>query len=282
MEKSREKIQERKEHLSPSRLNMYFRCGQQYLLRYIQGKIIPPGVALIRGGSVHKAAAHNFTQKIESEQDLPVADLKEAAIAEFDGRLAGGYMLTPEEKSTGARKVIGEAKDSTVRLVDVFAEKVAPPIQPELVEKKIRIPLGEKAPDLLGILDVATKDRRVIDLKTSSRRKPESDAHTSDQLTFYSMLYTYLKGTPPEAVTMEVVIDRKGTADHQRILTMRTEKDIKILLNRINSAIAGIENEIFLPAAPGHWCCSDRFCGYWHTCPYVNSERLAAAEKMKP
>ena len=42
-----------KPYLSPSQMGMYCRCGEQYRRRYIEKEIIPPGFALIKGGSVH-------------------------------------------------------------------------------------------------------------------------------------------------------------------------------------------------------------------------------------
>jgi len=56
------------------------------------------------------------------------------------------------------------------------------------------------------------------------------------------------------------------------------EQDRVALLHRINAMIAGVKAGTFLPAAPGVWACSPKFCGYWHTCPFVNAETIAAAQ----
>ena len=109
-----------KKHLSPTQLGMYLRCGEQYRRRYIEKEIVPPGIALIKGGSVHKAAETNFRQKIESREDLPIKDIREAAAANFDGQIASGYILDPDERAIGAKKVLGVAKDSTIKLVDIY------------------------------------------------------------------------------------------------------------------------------------------------------------------
>jgi len=55
----------------------------------------------------------------------------------------------------------------------------------------------------------------------------------------------------------------------------------------VESVLNGINAGIFLPAAPGSWACSERFCGYWHSCPYVSGSArkrvidIAAAKPAK-
>src|ERR1700747_456225 len=139
-----------KPYLSPTQLDMYARCPEAYRRRYIEGEIVPPGIAMIQGGTFHRAAARNFEQKIGTHTDLPVADMKELAASEFELGLAGGYSLTDEEVGEGAGIVIGEAKDQTIDMVEFHARRQAPEYQPILVEEKVRIELAGNTHDLLG------------------------------------------------------------------------------------------------------------------------------------
>ena len=59
-------------HLSVTQLKMYLRCPLQYKYRYIHGLRIPPTGAITLGKSIHSALEENYSQKIETHQDLPL------------------------------------------------------------------------------------------------------------------------------------------------------------------------------------------------------------------
>ena len=271
----------RKPHISPSQLDMYLRCGEQWRRRYVCGEVIPPGVALIKGGAVHKAAEVNFLQKVESRVDLPLSQLYEAAVEHVDAIVRkDGLLLTQEEESIGTAKVIGGIKGSAVILTGAFARWVAPRIQPAMVEKFITIPIPDATHDLLGRLDIATVADEVVDLKTSSRKKTQEDVDRSDQLTFYDAAFEYETGRPCRGISFEVLVETK-IPQVQSLWSTRAPKHRKILLAKINTMLAGVQAGVFLPAAAGNWCCSPKFCGYWSTCPFVDAERKAAAESFE-
>lgn len=272
-----------KPHLSPSQIDSYTRCGEAYRRRYIEKEIIPPGFSLIKGGSVHKGAEENFRQKIETKADIAVNDMAEIAAAHFDGTIRlEGVLLSEEEESIGKAKVIGNAKDSAIRMVGTFAASVAPLYQPIAVEEKVRIALPGPR-DLLGVMDLVLEDG-VQDLKTGAKKKTQSDIDTSAQLTTYAALYQAKYGKPPARLIIDTVIDRvsektaKVTSEHQQLTTTRDANDFNALAARINTVVKGIEAGSFIPATPGAWWCSAKSCGYWRTCAFVNSERKAAAD----
>lgn len=265
-------------HISPSQLDMYLRCGEQWRRRYVCREVIPPGIALVKGGAVHQAAEVNFGQKVESRSDLPAKVLCEAAVEHVEATVRkDGLFLTPEEESIGAQAIVGRAKDSAVALTNLYARDIAPRVQPIMVEEFVRIPIPRCSHDLLGRLDVVDDQDQVVDLKTSSRRKTQEDVDRSDQLTFYDAAVEYRLERKCRGVRLEVMVETK-VPTVQTLRSERTRRDRDVLLGKINSMIAGIQASVFLPAAAGSWCCSPRFCGYWHSCPYVNTERKAAAD----
>ena len=271
--------QQVKPYLSHSQLDLFSKCGEAYRRRYLEKQIIPPGVALLRGSAVHGAAEVNHRQKIETGQDLPLQDLVDAAATTFDQRIAtDGYSLAPDEQSTGAKIVLGKAKDSAVRLTGLYARNVAPNIEPELVEARVRVVLPESPLDLVGVIDVSTRDSRVKDLKTAARAKTQQDADDSLQLTWYDLTYRALKKVPPAGLDLEVLVDT-ATPKHQRLGTTRTMRDLEVLVARVNATAAAIKAGSFPPAQLGAWWCSNKFCGYFRSgCPFVNADRRAAAE----
>ena len=266
-----------KPHFSSSQINMITVCGEQYRRRYIEGEIIPPGVAIIKGKATHKGAETNMRQKIESGVDLSANEIVDAAVAAFEGELHGAYLLTKEEQDRGAKIVLGEAKDEVVSMAKVHAEQQAPDYQPMMVEQTVRIELPGKR-DLLGVIDLADDQHRIVDFKTSKRKKSQNEADESIQLTVYAAAYQGITGTPPSEVRLDTLVNTKSRGTERQVLTSnRSRADIVALANRINAVSQAVESGAFVPAAMGIWQCSEKFCGYWRSCPYVNSERSAAA-----
>ena len=266
-----------KPHISATQLEMFWRCAEQYRRRYIEGERIPPAVAMLVGTALHKGAEHNFSQKIESHRDLPAAQIVEAAVAGFDAAQEGGYALTEEEAGRGAKIVLGLAKDQAAALAQCHAAEQAPDYQPVAVEHSTRIVFPQASHDLLGITDLRDNQGRVTDLKTAARKMPVAAADESTQLTIYAAAYQVDTGEAPKEVRLDVVTKTKKPA-RQLLRSSRTRADFQALVNRVNVTLATIAAGNFPPASPGSWQCSPKWCGYWATCKFVNSERQAAAE----
>ena len=277
--------QKKKPYISPSQLNTFENCGEAYRRRYLEKEIIPPGVAALRGGSVHKGAEMNFAQKIESHVDLPKSQIVDRAVAEFEGRMKiEGLFLDPEAAARGKDIVVGEEKDTTVRLAGLFSEQVAPVYQPTAVEQKITIELPESPRDLLGIIDMTAtivadpaRGEGIIDYKTGKKTKPQGEFDTSAQITLYDLAYRAKRGKAPDFLQVEQLVDLKSGPKRVINATTRTTADFKPAIARVNAMISGLEKGVFMPANAGAWNCSAKWCGYFSSCRFVNSERKAAS-----
>ncbi len=265
-------------HLSPTQLEMYCRCPEQYRRRYLEREIIPPGIASLKGTGFHRGAAVNMRQKLESGVDLPASEIVEAAVSVFEIEVHGGVSFSQEEVSRGSTAVIDEATDDLRELVDCHAKAQAPEYQPVFVEEKVRIELPNAPRDVLGIIDLADTKRRVTDFKTASKKKSQSDADDSVQLSVYAAAYQVKTGEPPAEVRLDSVVQTKTKTERQVLTSERGPADFTALANRINAVTKGIQAGVFTPATPGAWWCGPKWCGYWNTCPFVNSHRKALAE----
>lgn len=260
-----------------SELNLFLNCGIAYWRRYIQHDKTPQTLPMIRGSGVHEAIATNHRQKKGSGVDIKRRDL-EAIAAEYVRATAGeGVMLTPDEKSVGLAPSIERTRMSALCLAGVYAEKCAPDTQPELVEQEIVIAMPGAPVDLKGTIDVATTAKRIRDYKTSKRAKSQREADESLQLSLYGLAYRALTGGDPSGYDLEVLIDSGKKLDHKRLPTTRSQRDFVVLVNRINALLKARETGTFAPANFGHWLCGPRYCSFWNSCAYVNSERAEAA-----
>lgn len=267
---------------SATDLGTYFRCGEQYRRARILGERVPPGIALHKGRVVHAVAEHNFRGKLETMHDAPLDDLLDLAGTQLRaGIAADGLGLSEDEHARGASRVVAEAVESTYRLTRLLRLKVAPTITPALVEEKIELDVPDLGVTLVGKLDLADTSKVIHDFKTSGRAPKPADAHESDQLTIYSVLYKALTGERALGLKLDVLVDARASTSHHERYTHRTPRDEEVLVARLRAFTAGVRAGVFLPPPPGHWACGPRYCGFWSTCPFVNSERLAAAEEAE-
>jgi hypothetical protein len=270
-------VQAKKPHLSISAMEKFWLCPESYRRSYVNRERMPPNLAMMVGSASHKGAEVNFRQKIETYQDLAVDEIVEASVEAFDMATKDLYWLTPEEVARGETLVLAEARDQVAALARLHAIQQAPCYQPVLVEEWITIPLPDSPFDLLCVLDLVDDKARLTDFKTSNKKMKQAQADRSLQLTTYTAAHYVKFGCLPSEVRLDVIV--KGLKPQRQLLpSTRNMQDIAVLASRMNVTIAAIQAGIFTPCSPGAWNCSDRWCNYWSTCPYVNAERLAASE----
>ena len=260
------------DHLSNSQLEMYAKCGEQYRRAYIEKDREPPGIALHVGRACHAGIETNFSQKIESHKDLKVSHIRDAAVASLEeGIEQDGISLDGDES---AESTIGRAIDETARVASHHGVEVAPEYQPTHVEEWVKLEIPKLETSLVGVIDLVDDKARVTDFKTARRSYNGSEAAESVQLTIYSLLHQKLTGAAPESVRLDVSAIGKDEIKRQVLESKRTPLDVEILARRIQSMMSGINAGVFPPAPVGAWYCSPKWCGFWHSCPYVNSERI--------
>ena len=270
------------ETLSHSAMSTYYRCGEQYRRRYIEREVMPAGIAALAGSAVHSAVEAYYRKKRDEAAELSVDDVKQAAADAFDARAAKGeYMLDADEQARGKEVVLAEGKDKAVRLAALHRVTLAPSIQPDLIEARIEVDVPGIRRRLVGIVDLATVAEPdapegvggdIVDLKTSKKRGSQEDVDRSLQLTWYDVAYQALTGRRARRVVHHELVDTK-TPQANVIESSRDDNDRRVLAGYIQRAEQGIDAGVFLPAAIGSWCCSERFCAFAPTCPYFPTHR---------
>jgi len=272
-------------HVSMSQITMYCRCPAQYAFRYAEGLIVPPGIAAHVGSGVHAGAEHAMRYKSQHYKNASPDDVRDAAVAGFDTRLADDdALLTPDQEERGRENVVAESRDTVAALSHFWACAVQPEYQPEsseTVERQFRVPLNQLGIDLLGFIDLEDDQHRVVDWKTGQRMR-QADADTSLQLTCYAFAYHYRVGHPPSAVRFDCV--RPSSHDPTTRVVYESKRDMadyQPFLDRVAVVVRSIRSGLFPPCNPDTWCCCPTWCGYWSRCPYVNPERAAKAQEKK-
>lgn len=262
-------------HISSSQLNLYLSCGEAYRRRYIDGTILPPGIAIVRGKSGHAALEVNNKQKIETRKDLPESDFKDAISDSIKNQFESGIALTDEEAKVGMKKIKAKLTDELTDMSSLLV-KSAKTIQPVSVETRQEIFLEKLNKSIVYVMDVEGEDESIVDYKFTGRKKTDLQVSTDGGLTTYALAYRIKNGKMPKRIMFHNFVSGKKGNELHFIPAERSESDLLAIYNRYGAAIKGIEAGIFAPAELGHWKCSEKWCGYFNSCPYVNSERRDA------
>lgn len=254
--------------VSKSSLKMFYRCPEQWRRRYVDGEIIPPAIALCRGGSIHKAAEVNHKQKIETCVDLPVSDLQDAARDHYFKTIRQDGVFIPKDQVSEKNTLLNDGLNAAIRLTGLYHAEIAPLIQPALVEEKLEIDIGLAVP-IVGIVDVYTIDKRLPDFKSSDKSPSEGAADVSLDLTFYAGLVASATGEWPLEVSLDYLVDLKGGPKYVQRKSKRGQTQWRNLLLRVDVMLKQVQAGIFPPCDSDSWACGPRWCGYFWTCKYA-------------
>jgi hypothetical protein len=265
-----------KPQLHVSMLEMLSRCGIQFQRRYgarfgcwPEEEIIPPGVALAVGISVHKAVEADLSCKMNTGQLLLSEAVQDRARDAF-GVIYEGGMLFAEDEAVNIQSTVGAGIDQAVALSELHHQELAPRIEPLALEERFVIDMKGWPIDLSGQKDIREKDA-IRDTKTA-RARPQEGAAKSLQMSMYCLSEQVERGALPSAVHLDYLVKTKTP----KLVTVSAVPDptwTDPLMRRIERFVEIIKavkegKEAFTPASPGDWICQEKYCGYAHTCEF--------------
>ena len=251
-----------------SSLNMALRCGEQFRRRYIEGHMVPPGIAAGRGTGVHKANENNLKQKIKTDVDLSISDMKDAARDGFVQAFNSGIYL-PKGEIPEKERIINDALNDTMRLTELYGEQVAPKIHPLEVESQFNIDVGLPL-NIAGTIDIQ-RESKLDDLKTTKKTWSDGQINKEIQPVLYSFVHEFKTGIRPR-FDYQILIALKNSVKLQVQSITPTNNHYRALFAKLHVFCSMIEKGVFLPANPTSWWCSEKWCGYYLTCPYVGNK----------
>lgn len=250
--------------LSPSRINTFERCQLQYMYRYLEDRIKPPGVAAAIGTSTHKAIELDMRAKLEEGELLPDDVIKDAARDALENQWSAGVQ---QDKDKKIKK--GEAIDTVVGLASLHHGDVAPDIEPTYVERAFGVNISDEIV-LTGHIDVQIANG-IIDTKTIKSTPSSMNGGHFTQAQLYAVGAMVNDGKLPENIRIDYLVKNKKPkyVSHEAKVT---EETAQVALDRVtltSRVIAkAIESGDFLPAPSDSWVCTEKWCGYWNECPF--------------
>lgn len=256
----------KQDHISFTQLNTYLRCGEQYRRRYIQGDKIPPSGSMVRGRVAHKSEEVNFKQKIETNIDLPIEEVKDYFSDQWEQSKYEIVWAEDELNGESPTKIEGKFKDVGISLVEVYHRELAPSAIPVAVEDPFIIEFQGGYPNLTGIIDRIDEGDQIVDLKFVGKSPSVDDLAKDIQITAYNYGYFYTRKKPPSLLRKEYAIATKIPKTAIQETEPRDADTLNRFLMRLETAMIGIEKGTFLPASHGWWGCGKKWCGFWDSC----------------
>lgn len=250
-------------YLSPSQIDTYLRCPQQYYHRYILGKKSAPAVALVEGTTHHATLEMNNLHKMKTGRDVEAKKLHK--------HFVDVWAVQRKEVEDWE----GEKPDAIVKraeaIIGNYLHRFGRRYQPEHAERTFCVPIGPVK--LLGVIDTqgvltgltpGVKRPTIVDYKTVSRAKTEADLKGSLQLSSYSYEEKIRTGKVLSDVGFCSLLKKSGDIDWNKTVVHdgRLAWLRRVVLMVANSISLGN----FPPTEPSSWVCSERFCGYWKEC----------------
>lgn len=252
-----------------SKINMFFRCAEQFRRRWIENDIMPPGISARVGSGVHHGAYVNHSQKIKTGMDEPMGVILDATRDKYIQLITEEGIYEPPGKN-GIRTRVNEGLEKSLKMAEIYCEEMAPRTFPIIAEERIEVEIGDNI--FSGIIDVAD-NKWMGDIKTTGKAFTQSQADSSIQATIYRELYKKHFGRPPYRISFEIFRALKTKADYQQVFTYRDEGDFSTVLARVEIVEMAMVTGNFPPALPEFWGCHPEYCGYYFSCRYI-PERL--------
>lgn len=236
--------------LSPSEVSAFLGCSARWDFKYRERLPDPKTGALALGIAFHAALKANFTEKLTTGRDLPLAGVK-AVFNDAWADLLDDTEFREDEDPPELREC-GEA------LLAKYMDEAAPRIQPAAVELPVSGAIaGVKVNGKIDLLDV---DGRIIDTKTAAKKPSFIDPDYRFQIATYKRLEPRASGearldtvTKTKTVNLVPQTFRVNAADNQATQTLYP------------LALAGMRAGLYFPNRASHRCSRNQ-CPFWRRC----------------
>ena len=241
--------------LSPSSIQTYRRCSLQWFFAYVARVRLKPAGKVTQGRAVHRGIEVALREKQRSGVLPPRSVVQDAAVEEFDRLAQGTWWEEPGE----ARAM----REETPRLVGLHHERVAPEIQPLLVEHYVSARVGEAELDMVVdcVEQVDGGGVRMRDHKVSRRRLSPDQIQTDLQLAAYTAGMEQT-GHRVEEVRLDRLLALKRPELESHSLP-RDQVDTRRLEWVAEQVTHAIESHVFHPVDDVRVC---GWCGYRPIC----------------
>jgi len=239
------------DHVSHSQLQLWDRCARHWEYRYVKQIPSRPSGELVLGGAYHHALDVNFSQKVDSSEDLPIEDCLDAFSDEW------GIRIRDEEQINWGEKNPNDQMTKGLELVEEYMSSTAPEVQPLFSERTFHSEIA--GVNFIYIMDLQDENKIVIDHKTAGRafqqRDVDKDLQASAGAFVLGRSIVYHNHIAVKTVVPYIQIKK----------TIRVAADIEWWVNKVTLNIEQMMSGIAPPSIDS-WLCNPLYCPYWDLC----------------
>ncbi len=254
------RIQELKETVSASRLNLWQTCRLKFYFRYVRQIKRSQSTAQYVGSMVHLILqAWNLTRWRQKEVN-PQA-LKEQFERDWVNKQDERPVIWEEGEEAQSKNEAWGLLQTYWRDTPIKVDE-----KPEAVEVAVEADLSRHGlPKLIGIIDLVRQGRRIVDFKTTGQTpNAEKAGHLNEtQLSCYSVLYRDCTGTPEAGLELHHLVKLKTPKLVIASLPPMTPAQKERLFHIMESYMEGLERRDWIPS-PNVMACS--CCEYFNEC----------------
>lgn len=246
------------EHVSATSLAKAIVCPEQFRRRYLLHQPESFGVDRFVGSLDHSIHAMNFTQKIETGEDLDLAWMRGKYRSTWDETIDDKG--EPVWKDETPEQVYGKG----LKMLDAYHIGVSPSVKPVLVEQRFEERIAGVSVPVIGYMDIVEADR-IIERKTAKAKVTKPKSEWRFQARIYQLVadmatdfHVVTKQASPMVYTPENSPElrfMKGNPDVVVQLIQQTEQRIQDLYDRY-----GADNPWPTEGIFHDWRCN--YCAY--------------------
>lgn len=250
------------EHLSYSSISSYLTCGKAWKYRYIDKIQMPSSLTLVTGSTVHEVVEELIEKRTLGIWDVDITDF---AAQRFSERLCQADIdeNTPEAEN---------AKNDVLRLVSdpyILSEikNITAKVDDNgpMIERKVTLEVPEVDVPIIGYVDIILSNGTPADFKTSAKAWTQERAEAEMQPVFYLAAMGQC-GMPVNWDFCHLVMVKTKKPKFQMLKHHHRPDELFKLFRQIQDVWQSMNSGIFMPAAPGSWKCSPKWCDYWAIC----------------
>lgn len=255
------------DHLSYSSISSFLTCGKAWKYRYIDKVQAATSLSLVIGSAVHDVVEEIVRCQSLSMERPETAELAKAKAQErFETATlsAEDAEKIDEVKSEVSRLVTAPLIQSGVGMIRAKVDDAG-----AMIERKVTLEVPEVDVPIIGYIDIILDDGTPADFKTASRSWTADRAQTEMQPVFYLSAMGQM-GIPVNWHFKHIVFVKNKNPKFQTFDSERTPAEVGRLFTQIQDVWRSIKAENYLPAAPGSWKCSPKYCEFWQMCQGAN------------
>ena len=250
------------DHLSYSSISSYLTCGRAWKYRYLDKIPTKPSTTLILGSTVHDTMEEMIAKRSVGEEEPNPVEFATQVLSERILKDASTFI--PEELEILKNDVLRIVSDNVILdgLKDIRAKVDE---QGPQIERKVTLEIPEVDAPIIGFIDIVLDDGTPADFKTSSRAWTQDRAKKEMQPIFYLAAMGQC-GMEVNWHFKHLVMVKTKKPQFQILEHAHEPKELFRLFRQVQDVWKGIQSDVFNPAAPGSWKCSEKFCEFWNIC----------------